>query len=128
MRTVRLRLLGLALVLIFGLVGLIAIGTGVTLDGKESPAMQCTSGVGPRPSVGGPYYEQTKVTGERTWFPFGMACTYDAPDDGVGPQTVITAHWVQTVMWIGSSILVVFGLVLLVRPDFIARRKRTATG
>lgn len=127
MRTIRRRLVGVALVLVFGLFGLMALATGVTLDGKEAPGMQCSSGIGPRPSVGGPYYEQTKVTGERTWFPLGMACTYDAPDDGVGPQTVITAHWVPTVIWIGSSILVVLGLVLLVRPDLVARRRRTVT-
>ncbi|MBF4635065.1 hypothetical protein ITJ38_11680 [Agreia pratensis] len=106
-------LFGLALVVFFGATALAAVAFGVTLDGRESPAIQCTKSA-PRPEVGGPYLESTVVTGERTWLPLGVDCTYDSPDDEVGPQTVTNSNWVATVMAVACSALAVYGVVMIV--------------
>jgi hypothetical protein len=103
------------LVVLFGALALLSLAGGLTLDGKEAPAIQCTRSA-PRPEIGGPYYESSTTNGERTWFPLGVNCTYDSPDDDVGPQTVINSNWPATFMWLASSLLAIFGIVLLVKP------------
>ncbi|KQP01848.1 hypothetical protein [Leifsonia sp. Leaf264] len=108
-------LLGLVLVLVFGALALVSLAFGVTLDGKGDPAVQCTLSA-PRPEVGGPYFESTITTGERTWFPLGVNCTYDSPDDEVGPQTVVNSNWTATGVCLASSILTLVGMKLLLRP------------
>lgn len=114
-------MLGLSLIVIFGVLALSSVLVGVTLDGKESPAIQCTRSA-PRPEIGGPYYESTITTGERTWFPLGVNCTYDSPDDDVGPQTVVNSNWPATFSFFASSAVAVLGAVLLRRPGRDSRR------
>jgi hypothetical protein len=115
MKPILRRLLGLVLALVFGALALSAVVIGVTLDGKEAPAIQCTRSA-PRPDAGGPYYESTVTTGERTWFPLGINCTYDSPDDAIGPQTVVNSNWLATFVWLASSGAAIFGMVLLLKP------------
>jgi hypothetical protein len=115
MRPILRRLLGLVLALVFGALALSALLVGVTLDGKEAPAVQCTRSA-PRPDAGGPYYESTLTTGERTWFPLGINCTYDSPDDAIGPQTVVNSNWPATFIWLASSAVTIFAMVLLLKP------------
>jgi hypothetical protein len=115
MKPILRRLLGLVLALVFGALALSALLVGVTLDGKEAPAIQCTRSA-PRPDAGGPYYESTVTTGERTWFPLGINCTYDSPDDAIGPQTVVNSNWPATFVWLASSGAAIFGMVLLLKP------------
>lgn len=78
--------------------------TGITLDGIDPPATQCSQ-AGERPELGGPYTEATVVAGERTFLPLGVTCSYDAPGDGLGPQTVANSKWGATFFWIGCTIV-----------------------
>lgn len=75
-------------ILIFALLGfsLLLITFGWIQDGWELPSTQCW-GL-PKPESGGPFYESTRVTGARTFFPLGIDCTYDVDGDDYGPQTV----------------------------------------
>ena len=122
MRQLLRRLLGLALALVFGALALISVLFGVTLDGEEHPDIQCSRSA-PRPAAGGP---STVTTGERTWFPLGVNCTYDSPDDYVGPQTVVNSNWPATFIWITSSGIAIFGAVLLLTPARFGRESRPA--
>jgi hypothetical protein len=80
---------------LFGVIALFAVAVGVNIDGHADPATQCmrNSDV---PKIGGPYFESTIVTGTRTFFPLGISCSYDSPDDTVGPQNVWHAQWLPT--------------------------------
>jgi hypothetical protein len=68
-----------------------------TIDGLGPPSSQCARAQ-QLPTIGGPYYENAIVTGSPVWLPLGIACTYDSPDDAVGPQTVLHLQWVETVV------------------------------
>jgi hypothetical protein len=69
------------------------------------------------------FYEDTVITGERTFMPLGVDCTYDSPDDAIGPQTVVNSNWPATVIWLASVVLAVCGAALLVNPDVFSRRR-----
>jgi hypothetical protein len=73
------------------------------------------------PEPGGPFYENTEVAGERTFMPLGVNCTYDSPDDAIGPQTVQNTNWPATAFWIGNSIIALYGASLAFRPRAIPR-------
>jgi hypothetical protein len=109
------RILGLLLFVVFGFFAGTSFLLGITLDGKEAPAVQCGRSV-PRPQAGGPFTEGTVITGERTFMPLGVNCTYDAPSDSFGPQTVVNENWPATVAWLVSSIVALFGATIMVAP------------
>jgi hypothetical protein len=83
--------------------------TGITLDGMDAPAVQCTRNA-PVPEHGGPYTEATVVTGARTFLPLGVNCGYDAPGDGYGPQTVVNSNWGATFFWIGCIVVAIYAV------------------
>jgi len=112
------RIAGVLVFTVFGLLAVNAFLFGITLDGKEHPAVQCTRSTH-LPESGGPFYENTEVTGERTFMPLGVNCTYDSPDDAIGPQTVQNANWPATVVWLGSTIITLYGASLAFRPRSI---------
>ena len=92
------RTIGVLVLLIFSLLALASFLTGITLDGKEHPTIQCVHTTR-LPETGGPFRENTEITGERTFLPLGVNCTYDSPDDAFGPQTdrkstrLNSSHW-----------------------------------
>ena len=102
-RTVALGFLRAALFVVFGLISLAACAIGVNIDGHADPGTQCTRS-SELPTVGGPYYESSIVTGVRTFFPLGIVCMYDSPDDSVGPQAVWHAQWLSTAVWVAFGI------------------------
>jgi hypothetical protein len=85
---------GLAAVLLV-IVAALAVQIGTSLDGHAAVSSQCamSSDV---PKVGGPYVESATVQGFATYFPLGVVCSYDAPRDLVGPQSVIHQNWLMT--------------------------------
>jgi len=109
------RLLGLLVLTVFGLLALCAFLAGITLDGKEVPAVQRTRSMH-LPKSGGPFNEGTRVTGERTIMPLGVNCTYDSPKDGIGPQTVQNSNWPATTVWVGGTVIALYGASLVFRP------------
>ena len=109
------RLLGLLVLTVFGLLTLGAFLAGITLDGKEVPAVQCTRSMH-LPESGGPFNEGTRVTGERTIMPLGVNCTYDSPKDAIGPQTVQNSNWPATTVWVGGTVIALYGTSLAFRP------------
>lgn len=109
----------------FGVFATASFLDGITLDGKEDPAIQC-SRAAPRPEIGGPFHENTVITGERTFMPLGVDCTYDSPEDAVGPQTVVNSNWPATVFWLASTVLAACGATLSVNPKAFPRRRLEA--
>ena len=109
------RLLGLLVFTVFGLLALGAFLTGITLDGRELPAVQCTRSMH-LPESGGPFNEGTRVAGERTFMPLGVNCTYDSPRDAIGPQTVRNSNWTATTVWVGGAVIALCGASLAFRP------------
>jgi len=63
------------------------------------------------------------ITGERTFMPLGVNCTYDAPADSFGPQTVVNSNWPATFAWLASSIVALFGATILVAPRAFSERR-----
>lgn len=107
---------------IFGFFAVASFLTGITLDGKEDPAIQCSRGT-PLPENGGPFYEGTIITGERTFLPLGVNCTFDAPDDSFGPQTVVNSNWPATLTWLTSTAIALCGVTLLANPQAFSRSR-----
>lgn len=93
------------------ILGLLLIGFGWIHDGWAPPATQCLHG--PVPELGGPFYEQTEVTGERSYFPLGVLCTYDVPGDDYGPQTVHNYKLVPTALLVASGLGIPGGALLV---------------
>lgn len=62
-----------------------------------------------------PVLREHVVTGERTFMPLGVTCTYDSPDDAIGPQTVQNPNWPATAFWVGSTIMALYGASLAFR-------------
>jgi len=116
------RILGLLLFVVFGFFAGTSFAFGITLDGKESPAIQCGHAA-PRPQAGGPFTEGTVITGERTFMPLGVNCTYDTPTDSFGPQTVVNSNWTATGAWLASSTIAVFGATISVALQASPRRR-----
>jgi hypothetical protein len=110
------------MIVTFGFLAATSFLFGITLDGKEHPAIQC-SHAAPRPEIGGPFYGNTVITGERTFMPLGVNCTYDSPNDAIGPQTVVNSNWPATVIWLPSAVLAVCGATLSVNPEAFSRRR-----
>ena len=94
-----------------------------TIDGLGPPSSQCARAT-ELPTVGGPYFENTTITGSPVWLPLGLACTYDSPDDSVGPQTVLHLQWGESAVVVASLGLAVVagGFAIGVLP----RATRTA--
>lgn len=101
---------------IFGFLAAASFLSGITLDGKDDPAVQCSRSAA-RPGAGGPFLESTVITGERTLLPLGVNCTYDSPVDAIGPQTVVNSDWPATITWLGSAALAVLGAAVLATPQ-----------
>ena len=116
------RILGLFFFVIFGFFAGTSFLLGITLDGKETPAIQCSRSA-PRPQAGGPFTEGTVITGERTFMPLGVNCTYDAPADSFGPKTVVNSNWPATFAWLASSIVALSGATILVAPRAFPKRR-----
>lgn len=91
-----------------------SIALGWSFDGADPPDSQCLRG--PAPDAGGPFYEATRVTGEVSFLPLGVHCTYDVDGDNFGPQTIhhyngpATAGLIISLLAFGSG-----GLLVLVR-------------
>ena len=116
-RLARVLFTGLAAVLLaIGATGAVFVGT--LLDGHAPLSSQCamSSDV---PKFGGPYVESAIVQGHATYFPLGVVCSYDAPRDLVGPQTVDHQNWLMTgvavVGGLGSLALLAVTLTLVAR-------------
>jgi hypothetical protein len=117
----RTRLLGASLLVLCGLLSCVAFASGLAAFGKETVSYGCAVEA-PRPMLGGPYLEDTEVlVAERTLLPLGAVCVLDAPDDGVGPQTVRVPSWPQTIVWLASGTAALVGLLLLVLPGCTIR-------
>lgn len=112
------RIVGVLALLIFSLLALGSFLNGITLDGKEHPSIQCVHSTR-LPETGGPFRENTEITGERTFMPLGVNCTYDSPDDAFGPQTVRNTNWPATVIWIASTAAALYGATMAFRPRTI---------
>ena len=103
---------------------------GTNIDGRDPPSSQCSRST--PPDQGGPFYEQTKVEGYRTYLPLGMVCTYDVDGDAFGPQDVVHQNWPATVIAVISLGLVGFGVSLFFKrtdrwiatPEEIRRRAK----
>lgn len=80
---------------VFGLIALAAVAVGMNIDGHSDPSTQCWRST-EVPKIGGPYFESSIVTGARIFFPLGIICTYDSPDDAVGQQSVQHSQWLPT--------------------------------
>ncbi|MCU1523479.1 MAG: hypothetical protein JWO18_373 [Microbacteriaceae bacterium] len=96
---------------LFAVIGLVSFFAGTTIGGHIPPSSQCSLSADV-PDKGGPYYENTTVTGAVTYFPLGIVCTYDSPDDSIGPQTVAHRNWGETIVSFVSLVGVVLGIVL----------------
>ena len=81
------------------------------MNGWDPLGIQCIY-VDDQPRVGGPYLEDSKISGNWTQFPFGIDCTYDSPTDDFGPQTVSHPDWPATITF-GIGLGGVFGGVAL---------------
>lgn len=92
--------------------GLVSLGSGWIIDGREPPAVQCESG--PYPRTGGPFHETTRITGSVTILPLGVDCTYDVDGDEVGPQTVRHPNMPATAGFLGSALTFAAGAALLI--------------
>jgi len=119
------RIVGLLVLAVFGFLAAASLLSGITLGGKDVPSIQCGHWV-PRPAVGGPFYENTVITGERTFFPLGVNCTYDSPDDSFGPQTVVNSSWPSTLSWLANTTIALFGATLAFCPRALSRRRPNA--
>lgn len=113
------RALGWALIVLCLGVGLFWFHSGTTLGGLDPPSSQCAASVDV-PTEGGPYYEDATVTGAATYFPLGMICIYDSPNDSVGPQTVDHQNWVETVVCLISVLGLGWGFWLAIGRNRIA--------
>jgi hypothetical protein len=115
------RRVGAALFVVCGVLSLLSFASGVAVFGKDDVSYGCAVEA-PRPTVGGPYFENTQVRkAERTLLPLGAVCLLDSPDDRVGAQTVRVQNWAQTVVWLTSGAVAFLGLLLVVRPVRVAR-------
>lgn len=118
------RRVGAALFVGCGVLSLLAFVSGLAVFGKDDVSYGCAVEA-PRPTVGGPYFENTRVLkAERTLVPLGAVCVLDSPDDHVGAQTVRIQNWVQTIVWLTSGAVAFLGLLLVVRPLSVARSLR----
>lgn len=116
--------LGWMLVILCLGTGLFWFHAGTSLGGLEPASSQCsTAPTADRPTKGGPYYENTTVTGWVTYFPLAIVCTYDSPDDSIGPQTVHNQNWAETVVCLLSLLGVGLGVRLAIDGGRIAREK-----
>jgi hypothetical protein len=107
------RITGAVILLVAIPIAALSFALGHIVDGWDSPDIQCSHLSG-RPPI------PVDVEGERGgWsvFPLGVACTFDAPGDGVPPQTIVHADWPATVVWVLSSFGVVVGLVMATVPE-----------
>ncbi|MBC7724957.1 MAG: hypothetical protein H7146_09460 [Burkholderiaceae bacterium] len=123
--SIRTRIFGLLLLVVFGTVGTGSFLSGIALDGMDPASVQCLSG-SPRPGVGGPYRENAAIDGQFTFFPLGVTCVFDSPDDSVGPQTVANGNWPATFLWAGSTVVALSCATVLIRPGILtgAGRRR----
>lgn len=124
-RSWRRRLVGVILCAVFGFFALTSFATGVTLDGIDAPAAQCLRNA-PRAAEGGPFYENSRVTGKRTFLPLGINCTYESRTDSYGPQTMVNSNWPATIAWITCTVIALFGAILLVNPKIGSGQKLRA--
>ena len=60
---------------------------GANVSGFRPPDTQCFQSQD-RPERGGPFLENTVIRGQAAHFPPGVLCTFDSPDDRVGPQQI----------------------------------------
>lgn len=114
------RLLSAISVIAFSILGLGSFLWGITLDGWNAPEIQCSYAL-ERPAAGGPYYERTRIQGDYTFLPLGMDCSYDAPDDDVGPQEVSHPNWLATIIAAFSLLMAARSAVLVVKPEAFGR-------
>lgn len=90
---------------------------GVNPGGRHAPNVQCL--LMPSPVVGGPYYEDSSVRSDPTFVPLGLSCSWDSPDDSVGPQTIWHPSIVANVVAVIALLAIVaFGAILLLGPRF----------
>lgn len=99
---------------------ILALGSSAMVIGKDPAEIQCLY-TWEFPAVGGPYDEQTRIKGEFTYFPLGMVCSYDAPDDAVGPQEVSHPNWLATVVVAFSLLMAARSAVLVAKPEAFGR-------
>lgn len=103
----------------------IAFVGGATVFGKNDVQYGCAVEA-PRPTVGGPYFEDTAVLrAERTFVPLGAVCVLDSPDDHVGPQTVRLQSWPATAVWLGAGATGIIGIALVIGALVPRARART---
>lgn len=109
--------MGLIVFLILGGIGVGAFALGLILDGTGAPTTQCERST-ERPNAGGPYFENTVVQGSPTFFPLGIACTFDVPTDAVGPQQINHPNWTATIVCVVCTIGAAGGFLLLIAPRY----------
>jgi hypothetical protein len=107
-RALRALITGLVAVL-FAIAAALAVQIGTSLDGHAALSTQCAMSTDV-PKVGGPYVESATVTAHATYFPLGVVCSYDAPGDQLGPQSVIHQSW----LWTAVAVLAALGSLALV--------------
>ncbi|MFB2581354.1 hypothetical protein ACEXQD_08885 [Herbiconiux sp. P15] len=113
------RTVGWVAIALFAVVAALLLAVGWVHDGWAPPDAQCISG--PSPDRGGPFYENTEVSGRVSLFPLGVDCTYDVPGDGFGPQTVHNYNAAPTITLVLSTLGLAAGVLLVVRANLIDR-------
>lgn len=108
------RVVGVALAVSFLAVAMISIVFGITMDGRDDLSTQCQRSSA-LPTAGGPYLEDTAVSGSPTFTPLGVACTYDSPNDSFGPQTIAHPDWPATVTGGTAFVLAIISAVVAIR-------------
>lgn len=114
---------GVSLLIVFGALFIAALIYGPNIDGTDPPSSQCDQSL-ERPSRGGPFFEGTKVSGEKILFPLGIVCIFDSPTDAVGPQAVIHQQWLATFVMGVSFGLTGYGIFLIRRFRVPAKGNR----
>ncbi|WP_368498793.1 hypothetical protein [Herbiconiux sp. A18JL235] len=114
------RVVGWLFIVVFGIVVVLMLLLGRVHNGWAPAEVQCYHG--PFPTVGGPYYENTEVSGGVSLFPLGIDCTYDSPDDAIGPQTVHNYQLGPTILFVIGIAGIAGGCLLIVRGHLIDRR------
>lgn len=109
----RVGVLGWIAIIVFVPIAIVTFATGWIHDGWQAETLQCL--IGPYPTTGGPFHESTIITGQATFLPLGLDCTYDAPGDGFGPQTVHNYRFDSTLVLVISLFAVVRGALLIRR-------------
>lgn len=110
------RLVGVCVLLVCGLISAGSFISGIAVFGKRDIIYGCAAEA-PRPTVGGPFFEDTQVvSARRTVLPLGVVCVLDSPENKAGPQTVEIQSWPDTIAWITFGALALLGAVLLVHP------------